>query len=621
MPKKLKEILPLLADHVAGTKKHDGYADSVKQWKRLRIHADGEIPGELLEKQRPNEGPVEFAYRKQIFKSVSKGTMSRIFTCVGKIRKSRDFVIKFPSDKIPGSLPKEEHPIVFFNEEFPSDETFEDWIFNVLMRTILIDTGAVLFVYPSPMTPESSDEYPTPVPVIYNSDQVLEYREKDYCLVKSHETATYKTVNGSTMDDGKVFYLATSMETVRLEQIDEKGTVKATGIYEHKKGKMAARKLPGVYKKRIGNYALTESRIDTVADRLDEASREWSDFQISKVLNAHPESVEFRNVECAVCSGSGMIVNPLLSTDPDAESPIICGRCHGDRYTVSGPFKRLVQTPSKATENPAPWPPKVFIERDVECLKFMREEIALHIEAALASINMEHLAKAPSSMAESGIKKAQDVDELNVLVYSIACDLMATASWAADWMIEIRYEVRIPKESDRKQMYIIIPVPERLDLLNTENYLARIKQAKDAGVSPYIINEMQKELVAKQFSNEPEKEQLMQLISNLDPLPGLSHDEKALLKSNGAISTQDLIISAHIYPWTAKLLRDKKLVGKSEGEELEEKLRQAMIEMADKEIEKANETQQAIMKQLMPEEEDDADADEIDPKKKPAPAK
>lgn len=609
MPTKLNKALQELKDYLTGNKKHEAHPAAVRQWKRLRVHSDGEIPGELLESRRPNEGDAEFIYRKQIFKSVSKGTMSRIFTCVGKIRKSRDFVIRFPSDKIPASLPAEEWPIAYFNEHFPLDETYEDWIFNVLMRTLLIDTNAVVFVMPDPMEVETADEYLTPIPRIFSAEQVLEYKEKDYCLVKSSEKSKYKTVTGNEIEDGNVFYLATTQEIVRLAQVDESGTVSATSIYKHERGKMPAKKMPGVFKKTIGSYSLTESRIDTVAEFLDEAVREWSDFQISKVLNAHPESVEFRNVECAVCDGSGMIVNPGLISNPDGESQVVCTRCHGDRYTVSGPFKRLVQTPSKATENPAPWPPKVFIERDVECLKFMREEIELLIDSALSSVNMEHLAKAPSSMAESGIKKAQDVDELNVLVYSIACDLMATASWAADWMVEMRYKVRVPKPEDRKNMMPIIPVPERLDLLNTENYLSRIKQAKDAGVSAYILNEMQKELVAKQFSNEPEKEQLMLLISNLDPLPGLSHEDKALLKANGAISTQDIIISAHIYPWTAKLLRDKKVVGKSTGQELEDKLRDALVELAKEEEKKAKSAQEAIMKKLKPVDDEDDDED------------
>lgn len=599
MPKELKEILVEFQKYAYAGKTNPGIEKARAYYNELNDHASGKIIDLLIEKNRPNETDDEMNYRKTIVSSITSGVFSKVWTCVGKIRKSRDFVIKYPEDIIPAGIPLQEFPKVYFEDQYPGEISFENFMFDTLMRQMLLDTGAVNIVMPTPLEQDDKGKYPTPIHHIFNSPNVLEFKENDYAIVKSDEKAEYNTTNGVSYE-GSVYYIATTQEIVRLEQTDDKGTVEVKEVYQHNRGELPAKKMPGTMDKRYGSYLLTKSRIHVMAGPLNDLYREWSDFQISKVINAHPETVEFRSVECSGCNGSGKQINrAYIEGETGMDATIVCSVCEGQRYTTVGPFKKQIVTPTKLSEHPVPWPPKMFIARDVETLRFQDEQIEKGIYRCLSTVNMEHLVRMPTAMAESGIKKALDVDELLVLIYSVACDLMSVANWSAKWIVDQRYEARVTSQEDRRKMAPNIPVPERLDLLNMETYIERMKGMKDAGASPYLISEMHKEVAAKQFSNDPEKYALMELIATLDPLIGYGHDDKALMKANGAVSEEDLVISAHIYPWIFDIMKAG-LLGTTSGEKMREKCRQELVKKAEAFIKAKQEKEKANMKMLPP---------------------
>lgn len=582
-------------------KENPGIAAAKKFYRKLKDHESGAIIDRLIDDTRPNESDEEKKYRKKVMTSITAGVFSKVWTCIGKIRKSRDFVIRYPVENIPATLIPEEFPKIYFESQYPGEESYENFIFNTLMRQMVLDTGAVCIVMPPGLAQTETGEYPRPVVNIFNADKVLAFEEGDFCILKSDETCEYTGENG-TKYDGAVYYVVNTTHIIRMEQTDGKGSVTAAATFKHDRNEMPARKMPGIVDRRYGNYVLTKSRFHVMGDAMDDVYQEWSDFKISKVINAHPESIEFRSTECAGCQGSGRIINPTYvqgESDPSS-STIICTKCNGDRYTTVGPFKKHIVTPSKINEHPAPWPPKTFVERDVETLKFQDEQIDKGIYRALSTVNMEHMAQRPTGPAESGIKKAQDVDELLVLVYNLACDLMSMANWGARWIVDLRYEFRIADRKVRVGMAPVIPVPERLDLLNMETYIDRMKSMKEAGASPYLISEMHKEVAAKQFSNDPEKYELMEMIATLDPLVGYTHEEKALMKTNQAISRQDIVISAHIYPWIYDIMREDGEDKMINGEAKRQAFRKKLEEKAAAFIKEEDDAAQKKMEMLPP---------------------
>ena len=73
-----------------------------------------------------------------------------------------------------------------------------------------------------------------------------------------------------------------------------------------------------------------------------------------------------------------------------------------------------------------------------------------------------------------------------------------------------------------------------------------LKIAREAGVNPMIIRELEIEFARKKFNVNPDKAYMLQATYQLDPLPGISDDEKMSRLSNGGITETAYIISSNI---------------------------------------------------------------------------
>lgn len=587
------QITPaLLKNYFIDGQRHLLYTDSKKQYDRLRIHANAEYPKELIEERRPNEEEAVHTYRKKIYKSVTKGTFSRIMTCLEKIRKSRDMIISFPPENVYGGLAPEEYPSKYFEELMPFNKSLMNWSFDVMLKNMLIDPNGLILVMPIVFNPESN-QYREPYPYIFNSDMVLEFVQNDYCIVQSHEFSEYKDIAGTKHTDGKVYYVATTTTIQRWEQTSSDGTVTMKDEFLHNSGYLPAWKMKGVLKQSKGSSFLFESRIDAVADFLDEAAREGSDFAGSKVMHNYLEKWRYQSQKCNTCKGLGSIIDP---ESPDGTH--VCGACNGSMYEAPSPYKVTTVYPTELKDHPTPMPPGGFIARDIETARFMREEIELHLYHALSSINFEHLAKTP--LNESGVSKEWDRDEAFTKVYSVAEDVVYHMDNVAKCSVDQRYMVRVPDEKARRAMAPIIPVPEKFDIMSTDYYIEQLDKARKAGVNPYLIKYMEIEVAGKQFSSEPEKKRELELILSLDPLPGLTDDQKAMRLTNKGITQEDYVISCYIYPFVKQILAENPALKKLQGNELEAKLREELKKKAAEKVKETLQAQQRVMSALPP---------------------
>ena len=89
-----------LEKYLIGTKRHPAYKKTVEIYEELKVHADGEYPKDAIEERRPSETEKIKRYRKKIFVPLAKETMSQVFNCISKIRRSSDWVIKFEPSPI-----------------------------------------------------------------------------------------------------------------------------------------------------------------------------------------------------------------------------------------------------------------------------------------------------------------------------------------------------------------------------------------------------------------------------------------------------------------------------------------------------------------------------------------
>lgn len=514
----------------------------------MAVHADGLKPVKLLQERRPNEPQEVLDYRLKIFSAITKPVFSKILSSLQKIRRSADWNIRYE-----GEYPKisDEETLESYCElEYPVHGSVTNWLFAIGLRKYLIDPNAVVLVMPEDFdVPEN--EYFKPVPFIFTSENVIDFKDGDFAVLLNPTGARYMSGNSEVI--GKSFYFCTTNTILRYDQVNGRGGYEEVLRYNHNMGYLAAFKLKGVIVEEREGVYLYESRIDGILPELKEALREYSDLQAAKVLHIYPERWEYTQNECNTCKGSAVVPNPDWSPDCGCPNEIKCPAACENGYVIAGPYSKIMVRPVSTIQGTSqiPTPPAGYVEKDVEIVKVMDESIARHIYSALSAINFEFLARTP--LSQSGVAKEVDKDELNNTVHSIAEDLVAILDniyWITAYM---RYNLLYPSVII-DDMVPAVSVPERYDLLTSQHTAEDLKNARESKLNPVIMSALEIDYASSRFSTEPEVRDMLVLVLTLDPLANMLEDDKNSQLMNKGITLETYIISCNIKSFIARAI-------------------------------------------------------------------
>lgn len=526
-----------LEPYFTGKKKHPGYDDAKKLYDALRIHANGEYPSDIIDERRPSESDKIKAYRKKIFIPVTKETMTNVITSLSKIRRSSDWSVKFDKQKAPANIPEAETLEAYTMMHFPYYKSFEAWVFSVLLKSYLIDANALVVIVPINAEIKQG-EYLKPYPLIYHADEVVEFIPEELAIIKKEKTV-----------------IVITPEVIETYEENKERKYVLTNSYPHGLGALPAFKTGGMFLKAYEKDVVHESRIQSLAPRLNEVSREYSDLQAEVVQHIHSEKWIYATQSCPDCSVNGVSSGRRIDKN---KKEVICRKCNGSGTVATSPYTQIVVNPKdkRFGETEVPIPPAGYIQKQIDIVKIQDERIDKHVLKALASINMQFLMETP--LSQSGIAKEVDRDELNNFVYSVAEDIVALMEKCYWLFAEYRYRVLIQSETERNKLLPDIAVPEKFDLLSSVYLADEISKAVTAKVNGVIISALQVEYASKKFYNNPEiKDELVAVLS-LDPLPGLSEDEKMTRLSNGGVEQVDYVISCNIVQFVKRAVFEKK---------------------------------------------------------------
>lgn len=536
---------------------HQFYAHCLRHASCMRVHADGEFPARLLRERRPNEPEDVFDYREKIYVAKTKPIFSKVYNSLQKIRKSPDFTIDFDSKKLFPKINEEETLKKYTTENYPYFTSLTNWVFTLMLRKYLIDANAVVFVHPLTYDIPETD-YLKPFPDIFDSNNVIDFAEDDYCILNNPKGCIYYPARGDART-GKSMYIITTQNIYRYDQTDSKGNYKEVININHALGILPAFKLKGILIDQAGNQFLYDSKISGMIPDLDEAVREYSDLQAARVLHIYPERWEFTNNECTECKGLGKVKNRNWTETCNCEKEFTCEICKGAGYRNAGPFAKITVRPPSALEagvGAVPTPPAGIIEKDSDVVRLQNESVNQHLYSALAAINFEFLADVP--LAQSGIAKATDREESNNTTHSVAEDIICSMDNIMKITAYWRYKGLYPDVNDLNDMLPSIPVPENFDLLYTANAEKELSDAKTNKFNPVILNAMEVSYTSKRFNTEPELRDTLILILTLDPLPNITQDDKMTMLTNEGITLEDYIISSKIQSFVQRAIDEDK---------------------------------------------------------------
>jgi len=534
-----------LTDYIKRGKKHKAYKETVDMAEALAIHADGLKPGKLLTERRPSESLERKKYREEIYVPITEPVIGKIITSLSKIRKSQDWSIRYPKG-VTERIREGETLYDYCEVNYPFFTSITNWCFNVLLKNYLVDANAIVVVMP--LEKVADNDFLRPFSFVYNSDQVIDFVDEDYAVIHSTDKATYVD-KGITYDDGDVYLLVNTIEVQRWVQIDRAKTFVMAEQITHNLGRVPAFKTGGVFKKAMDKLFIYKSRLSPIIPRLDEAVREYSDLQAEVVQHVHSEKWVYQGQECKSCNGTGArIVN---------RKQVECDKCQGLGRMETSPYKHIVVTPPvPGTTGETPIPPAGYIQKQVEIVRIQDERIDRHIYHALSAINMEFLAQVP--LSQSGVAKEVDRDELNTFVNSIAEDIVSILDKVYSLVNDYRYNILIPDNDLREQLLPSINVPDRFDLISSSFVADELKKARETKLNPVIINALEMDYAGKKFVANPDIRHELEMVLLLDPVSGISEDDKMLRLQNGGITEDDYIVSSNITAFVRRAMSEEK---------------------------------------------------------------
>ena len=137
----------VLKKYLKDNVRHAKHAEAKKQYDEIKLHADGESPGELIEARRPGESEYIFNYRKKIYQPKTKTVISKVLNTLGQIRRSTDWAINYDENVTPKIIPAEETLQKYCEENYPEYASLTKWYFDVALKQQAIDPNAVALVH------------------------------------------------------------------------------------------------------------------------------------------------------------------------------------------------------------------------------------------------------------------------------------------------------------------------------------------------------------------------------------------------------------------------------------------------------------------------------------------
>lgn len=533
----------LLLQYFNGSKTYKTKEEAVKDYYNLKIHTDGLIPPSL-DIRRPNEPEDIKEFRKKIYIPKSQQAIDKVLTSLTKIRRSNDWKTQYKYD-IPSNIPKGEDLQNFIENNYPIYDSIDNFLFDECLTSIAKDANAVICVLPSELI-SSSTELIKPFAHIATSDMILEYIENELCIIKSNEKHIIHE-NGYKIEKD-IFIVFDKNEIQRWVQSKD-GKYILDIVYMHNLNKLPCFRPRSYYKKNIKGDILWKSIIEPMYYELEECVREYSDLQAEKVLHIFSEKWQYTSDECKTCNGTGKTKAAGFSLSIED-----CKSCKGTGVKVVSPFGNTVIKYDQRIPNSVPTPPAGYIQKDTEITKILTESVDTHIYKALSAINMQFLEESP--LNQSGTAKEWDREETNSYIYKVASILVDIKKNIIYYINEMRYNFLIPKELERELLLPLINLPQKFDFITSDMLIEEYKKFKDAEINPLFLNSLESDIASKRFKDNPELFHLNNLLYNLDPLAGISEDEKTSRLQNKGISELDYIVSSNINGFIKRAMRE-----------------------------------------------------------------
>lgn len=519
-------------------KRHKFYTDSCNLAEEMLIHFDGLKPGKLLSERRPSESVKIQEFRQIIYKSKTKAHCDKIMNALMKIRKSSDWMIKYPDidpkDEV-HSIKPDETLQQYMEKSFPRYDSFTNWYFQIGFKAFLTDPNSVCLI--KPLKEEINDnDYYKPYPFVFSSKQVIDYDFQNWYLLESEEKSIY--TDGKQTFEGFKYLYVDKEGIYTISQVNAKGGY-SIEEFIHGLDYCPVIEFGGIVQKETPSYLLRQSRVYGIVPSFDEAVREYSDLQAEVLQHIHSTMWAHAGQDCRQCKGVGKVPKKGVVDG------VKCSECKGKGTIPFDPYSYYEIPRPKPGETTISGIPIGYVQKQIDIAILQNTRIKDHIKDGLSAVNMEFLID-PPQLNQSGTAKEVDKDDMHTFFHVVAEDVVSFFDKFYKVTNDERYSVIVSSKEQRTQMLPSIPVPEKYDILSETYLVNEIKLLTEAHVSPSIIKLSQKEYVNKKFFADMDAQKHCTSVLELDPLSGRSEDDILLQLTNGGVDELDYTVHCNI---------------------------------------------------------------------------
>lgn len=515
--------IELVEKYFNGDLKDKFFIEKRHIYREMSYHFDKEKkPLEWLEIARPNEAVQYKEYRLNNYEAITVPYAQKIIFQLQKIRRAEDWGINYPEGE-------NNELKTYLKYNYPKGyNSFENYFFNFILKNVIRDANGVLVNAPENIISilengvDNSKEL-APFAFYYTTDQIIENNELLTIVDLSEELNI------------KAYLYIDSEEYLLVKQNDK---VIDSYVFKHNLGYKPTYTLGGEIKDQSFRTKLYESFIGGVKPPWREAVNLNSDHTANMRLHIHPEKISLVHEACRVCDGKKYI-------NKDGEKHT-CTACNGTgRQAVQSPFAETLVAPIKTGTSAeyqfVPNPAKYYIERPVEQIKTLKEEVLSKVRDGLVSIGFEWIMN--WSPNESGFKRELDKEESINFIQKVSDHCVENIIIP---IIISTNDLRYGYKSNREKWLPTVNMPRKMNFNTGDVWRQRIKEAKQSNVSRSTIQNMELSLVGAEYGKDSFEYKQTLCSFLVDSLAGLEEEEKATILLNNGCSNIDYIISSNI---------------------------------------------------------------------------
>lgn len=520
--KNMKVSKEELVKILTGEVKDPFYLERVGEFNRMKLHFS---PTELLIRnilltKYPSEPEDIRSYKIRNWKPITKTYVSKIYKALARIRQAEDYTINYPNKILKQYFDQ------YWSNKYGS--TFEEWIFNNAFLAFLLDAnGGVFFM---PIEENESNEKILLEPIIISSEDIVYYKPLEFVIVKWNQPNSYIYIDRNSI-----------YELQHLKQNSNNAKSNSIIIKE-----ILVHNLDLFFFVQFGgnikdiNIPVYESVIAGITPFFESALLAFSELEAGIKQHVFPDKWRFATNKCVNCDGSGKITFKGNKEKPVTDK---CPVCSGTGDMPTGMFAEVVIYPNTGLHEKAPIPPFGYVQKDFEPIEFLKGYYKQMLSEGLRAINMDYLADTP--LNESGRAKEIDRSEFTSFLYEVSQLFIGKFVYNCIKILSRAYFYYTTEETFVNELQPTITVPRNFNFIYFEGS-SILESMKKSGVGYDIIAEMERRYINKEFGNFPYEHAVLILCNTLDPLRGMTLDEKIETYNAGGVGYKDFILSINI---------------------------------------------------------------------------